>query len=74
MTDKVLKTISRYNMIEQGDRILVALSGGADSVALLSIMQSLSTLEEVDGLRSLVEKEMGLTETKMMKLLECPCG
>lgn len=41
---------------------------------VISIMQSLSTLEEVDGLRSLVEKEMGLTETKMMKLLECPCG
>lgn len=41
---------------------------------VISIMQSLSTLEEIDGLRSLVEKEMGLTETKMMKLLECPCG
>lgn len=41
---------------------------------VISIMQSLSTLEEVDGLRSFLEKEMGLTETKMMKLLECPCG
>ena len=38
MNRLVLDIIERYNMIEQGDRILVALSGGADSVALLHFL------------------------------------
>ena len=35
---KVGKTIKKYNLIEQGDRILVALSGGKDSLTLLKIL------------------------------------
>lgn len=35
MKNKIDETIKRYNMIRRGDRILVALSGGADSVTLL---------------------------------------
>ena len=33
--EKFLKTIKKYSMISRGERILIALSGGADSVALL---------------------------------------
>lgn len=33
--EKFLKTIKKYSMISKGDRILIALSGGPDSVALL---------------------------------------
>lgn len=38
MTDKFLSCIKCYNMLKKGDRVTVALSGGADSVALLHLM------------------------------------
>lgn len=42
MFTKVQKTIKQHNLIHTGDRILVALSGGADSVCLLDCLQKLS--------------------------------
>lgn len=39
--EKVLETISQFNMIESGDRILAAVSGGADSVCMLHILNRL---------------------------------
>lgn len=35
------KTISLHNMLNSGDRVLVALSGGADSTALLHVLHSM---------------------------------
>ena len=40
MTNKVVAAITRHRMFEQGGRVLVALSGGADSVALLHVLLS----------------------------------
>lgn len=42
MIGQVLKTIFRYNMLPDGVRAGVAVSGGADSVALLHVLQRLS--------------------------------
>jgi tRNA(Ile)-lysidine synthase len=39
--DKVRETISHYRMIDPGDRIIVAVSGGADSMCLLDILHEL---------------------------------
>jgi len=36
--EKVQKTIEKYHMIEKGDSIIVGVSGGADSVALLATL------------------------------------
>ena len=39
---KTTKTISRYNMIESGDVVGVAVSGGKDSLSLLQVMKTIS--------------------------------
>ncbi|MBR5235787.1 MAG: tRNA lysidine(34) synthetase TilS [Clostridia bacterium] len=42
LCNKVRSTIMAHKLIEQGDKVLVALSGGADSVCLLHILLALS--------------------------------
>lgn len=39
--NKVLKDIRKYKLIEKGDKVLLGLSGGKDSVMLLDILNSL---------------------------------
>lgn len=41
--DKILKTLEKYNMLSQGDHVLVGLSGGPDSVCLLNILNILKS-------------------------------
>ena len=41
MKNKIKKTIKKYNLIEKNDKILVAVSGGPDSLSLLDVLQSL---------------------------------
>lgn len=41
MKNKVLKTIKKNNLIENGDKIIVAVSGGPDSICLLDILRKL---------------------------------
>ncbi|MEW5806187.1 MAG: tRNA lysidine(34) synthetase TilS [Acidobacteriota bacterium] len=43
VVEKFIKTIEKYGMINDGDRVLVALSGGVDSVALLFLMLDLAS-------------------------------
>lgn len=39
LENQVLETIEKYNMLEKGDKIVVGVSGGPDSMTLLHILQ-----------------------------------
>lgn len=41
MEEKVLKTIQKYKLIESGDKIIIAVSGGPDSMCLLDVLRKL---------------------------------
>ena len=45
MNTKVINTIKEHNLIEKGNRVLLALSGGSDSICLLHILSELSEKE-----------------------------
>lgn len=38
INQRFMKGVMKYNLIEEGDRILVGLSGGKDSLALLELL------------------------------------
>ena len=42
MLEKIRATTEKYNMLEEGETVCCALSGGADSVALLLALSELS--------------------------------
>ena len=42
LVERVRCTIRRYDLVPSGTRVLVALSGGPDSVALLTLLQLLA--------------------------------
>ncbi|SHE43077.1 tRNA lysidine(34) synthetase TilS [Clostridium fallax] len=48
MRQKIIEYIRQYNMIKNGDRVLVALSGGPDSICLLHILNSLKDILNIE--------------------------
>ena len=41
LEEKVLNTINKYNMINNGDKVVIGVSGGPDSMTLLNILNNL---------------------------------
>lgn len=47
MLERVQRTIDEFHMLEQGDRIVVGVSGGADSVCLLMVLWELGKEKDI---------------------------
>ena len=41
MKEKVIETIKKYNLIESGDKIVLGVSGGPDSISMLNILNEI---------------------------------
>lgn len=48
LKEKVLNTIKKYNLIEKGDKIIVGVSGGPDSICLIDILYNIKTNKEIE--------------------------
>lgn len=65
------EVIARHNMISDGDRILVGLSGGKDSFALLDVLMTLQKKAPIDFelLPVVVDAGFGMDYTKLERYL-----
>ena len=48
MKNKILETIKKYNMIENGGKVVLAVSGGPDSICMLDILKDIKNDEKID--------------------------
>ena len=48
MKSKVFETIKKYNLIEKGDKLVLGVSGGPDSIAMLDILNEIKIDEKID--------------------------
>lgn len=47
MKEKVIKTIKKYNLIQNGDKIVLGISGGPDSISMLNILNEIKNEEKI---------------------------
>ena len=48
MKEEVLETIKKYSMIENGEKVVLAVSGGPDSICMLDILNDIKNDETID--------------------------
>ena len=48
MKNKVIETIKKHNLIEHGDKLVLGVSGGPDSIAMLDILNEIKIDEKID--------------------------
>ena len=67
---KFLKAINDFNLIEEGDKILVAISGGKDSILLAKMFEELKKHSIFNFDVSYVSMDPGFTKENREKLEE----
>lgn len=48
MEQEILKVIQKYNLIESGDRLVLGVSGGPDSISMLNILNNIRKDEKIN--------------------------
>ena len=48
MKEEVLKKIKKYNLIESGDKLVLGVSGGPDSISMLNVLREIAEDETID--------------------------
>ena len=48
LENKVKETIAKYNLIQKGDKIVVGVSGGPDSMTLLTVLLKLKNAYDLE--------------------------
>ncbi len=77
----VEQTIARHRMFTQGDRVLIGVSGGPDSVALVKVLMTLAPKQSLSlriahldhGLRGQAGERDAAFVTTMARQLDLPC-
>ena len=82
LEEKVLKTIKKYELIENGDNIVIGVSGGPDSMALLNVLINLNNKKGLKykiivahinhGIREEADEETAFVE-EFCKTQNIPC-
>ena len=78
---RVRRTIKEYDMISRGDRVIVGVSGGADSVCLLAALRecgkeeefSLTAVHVEHGLRGEESLDDAVFVEQLCRQWEIPC-
>ena len=47
LEEKVLNTISKYNLIDDGDKVVLGVSGGPDSITMLDILNNFKNSKKI---------------------------
>ena len=48
MIEQVIKTIKKYNLIEQNDKVVCAVSGGPDSICMLDVLRRIKDEKQIN--------------------------
>lgn len=76
MLDKVKNTIERFNLIEDGDKVVLGVSGGPDSICLLDILYKLGVKIVVAHINHGLRDNANIDEKYVMdfcKRIDVPC-
>ena len=80
--EKIIKTIKKYNLIEDGDKIVLGVSGGPDSITMLDVLNKIRKEGKINFEIVVAHVHHGLRENadldeeyvkEFCKKLQIPC-